>query len=276
MVENICRASCPQLVFRASLTHLIDSRHLIFTDASRGESGDYVGVGIYSPTLHIREMLRVDHNSSVFSDEYIAIIRAMECVLENGVGKVTIFSDSRIVIDIVSSSRIDRDFNYLVLVLKSKLRSTFLQGLDVILTRIPAHAGILGNESADLLAKRTVREGEPSEYLPPHTDFYSLSRERYIKIAGDFLAAQAGRKGSQYFDLYPSFSANAWFSGLSLDCTGIITAARIHSNHYNLNYSLHRCNIVDSPACDALRQDISHFYHPLVLSGSLRVPRTLT
>lgn len=121
VVESIRWAPCLQLVFRAFLTHLIDGRHLIFTDASRRESGDYVGVGIYFPIFHIREMLRVDHNSSVFSGECIAVIRAVECVLENGVGKVTIFSDSRSVIDIVSSNRIDRDFNYLVLVL-SKLQ----------------------------------------------------------------------------------------------------------------------------------------------------------
>lgn len=134
-----------------------------------------------------------------------------------------IFSDSRSVVDIASSNRIDRDYNYLVLVLRNKLRSAFLQGLDVVLAWIPAYVAFR-NELTNFLIKRAVREGKPSGYLPSHTDFYSLSRERYIKTAGNILISQANRRGSQYFNFYPSFSAT-WFSGLPLNRTEIVMAA---------------------------------------------------
>lgn len=75
MVESIRQAPCPQLAFRTSLAHLIDDRHLIFTDASRRESGDFVGIGVHSLSLYIQEMLKIDYNSSVFSGKCIAVIR---------------------------------------------------------------------------------------------------------------------------------------------------------------------------------------------------------
>ncbi|XP_070153690.1 uncharacterized protein [Polyergus mexicanus] len=167
VVEGIRRAPFPQLTFQSSLPHLIDGRHLIFTDASKKEPGDCVGIGVFSPSLHIQKMFRADCSSSVFSGECMAIIHAMEYILENGVNKVTIFSYSRSVIDVISSGRINRDYNYLVLILKNKLRSASLQGIDIVLTWIPTHVGILGNKTANLLAGRAVREGA-SLWIPLH------------------------------------------------------------------------------------------------------------
>jgi len=55
-------------------------------------------------------------------------------------------------------------------------------------------------------------------------------------------------------------SPKSWFSRLSLPRDQITTFCRIRSNHYNLNYSLHRKNIVASAACQCgdPRQDINH------------------
>lgn len=207
-------------------------------------------------------MFRIDHNSSVFSGECIAIIHAVEYILENCVKKVTVFTDSRSVVDIISSNRIDKDYNYLVLALKNKLRPASLQRIDNSRVMDPCTCGILGNETADLLAREAIGRGKPLEYLLSH-DFYALSRKRYIKTTGDFLIDQARYNGSQYFDLYPPFTSYAWFSKLKFGRTEIVTICRIRSNHYNnLNYSLNRYNIVDFPACDceAPQQDINHIF----------------
>lgn len=223
MAEDIRHSSSPQLVFRSSLSHLIKERHLIFTDASKKESSDHVGMGIFSPTLHIRRKYRIDGHSSVFTGECIAIIHAVELALESCVERVTIFTDSHSVVDIVSSSRILRDHNYLVLVLKNKLRSAFLQGIDIILAWITAHVGIPDNEATDRLTGEATSEGKPSEYLPPHSGFFTIPRERYIETVERFLTDQATHKGSKYFRLNPGFSPSPWFVGLRLSRLEIVT-----------------------------------------------------
>ncbi|KMQ93494.1 rna-directed dna polymerase from mobile element jockey [Lasius niger] len=166
---------------------------------------------------------------------------------------------SRSVINIISSCTIDRDYNYLVLVLKNKLRSAYIQNIDITLVWIPAHVGILGNETADHLAKEAINKGGPVDYMIPHTDFYESVRETLNKRTKDTLLSLAEHVGSSYFNNFP-ITPHAWFSKLKLNRLKIVTTCRIRSNHYNLNYSLYRCNIVDSPSCrcGAPQQDINH------------------
>lgn len=71
-----------------------------------------VSVFILSISLYYNKKSRLDRNFSVFSGECVAVIQAVESVLKIGVQKVTIFTDSRSVVDIISSSRINRDGNY--------------------------------------------------------------------------------------------------------------------------------------------------------------------
>lgn len=66
---------------------------------------------------------------------------------------------------------------------------------------------------------------------------------------------------------------------INLNRFDIVTICRIRSNHYNSNYSLYRCNLVNSPSCDCgdPRQDINHILwhcpllndHRLTLFNSL-------
>jgi len=118
--------------------------------------------------------------------------------------------------------------------------------------------GILGNETADFLAGEAARSGETIDYLPPHTDFYSVAREKYCATVERYLRAQAELRGAQYFGLYPAFAKRPWFSRFNLTRIEIVTICSIRANHYNLHYSLHRCGIIRRPACPCgcPRQDI--------------------
>jgi len=145
-------------------------------------------------------------------------------------------------------------------VLKNKLRSAFLQNLDIIIVWVPSHVGILGNETADFLAREAARDGETIDYLPSHTDLYSTVREKHFAVVEKYLLAQSEIRGAQYFGLYSPFARRPWFDKLDLSRVEIATISRIRSNHYNLNYSLHRCGLVRRPdcPCSSPRQDIDH------------------
>jgi len=66
-----------------------------------------------------------------------------------------------------------------------------------------------------------------------------------------------------------------WFSRLALPREQIVAIGRLRSNHYNLNYSLNRKNIVASSACSCEdpRQDFNYivFRCPLINNKSLKL-----
>jgi len=180
---------------------------LFFTDASKINSYPHTGAAYYSPDIPIQRKYKLDGCFSIFSAECIAIICAVDCILERNIKKASIFTDSRNVVETVFRCMLDRDLSYLILVLKNKLRAAFLQDLDINLIWIPSHVGILGNETADFLAGEAIRHGEAIDYLPPHTD--SVVREKYFEAVEKHLLALAKNRGVQYFNFYPAFARSS-------------------------------------------------------------------
>jgi len=131
IVEQISRAFYPQLVFRSYFSHQIEDRCSLFTDASKTESYPHIGAACYSPDIPIQRKYKLDGNFSIFSAECIAIISAIDCVLEKNIKKASIFTDSRSAVETLSNCVFDRDLNYLILVLRNKLRSAQLQNIDI-------------------------------------------------------------------------------------------------------------------------------------------------
>ncbi|EFN73572.1 hypothetical protein EAG_08495, partial [Camponotus floridanus] len=220
----------------------------------------HLGAAFYSPDIPIQKKYKLDRYFSIFSAECIAIMCAMDYILEEGIKRSAIFTDSRSMVETLSNGLLDRDLSYLILALKNKLRSAYVQNLDVVIVWVPSHVGILGNETADLLAGEAARQEESVDYLPPHTDLYSLVKEKYFSDIEKYLLAQSEIRGAQYFSLYPPFARKPWFAGLDLSRAEITTICRIRSNHYNLNFSLYRCGLVRRPdcLCGLPYQDINH------------------
>lgn len=156
------------------------------TDASKIDSIPHSGAAYFSSDIPLQRKYKLSGYFFIFSTECIVIISAVDCILERDIRKASIFTDSRSV-ETLSNSRLDRDYiDYLILALKNKLRSAFLQDLDVILIWILAHVGILGNETADYLAKEATCQGEAVDYLS-HTNFYCVHKENYHQAVGRHL-----------------------------------------------------------------------------------------
>jgi len=90
----------------------------------------------------------------------------------------------------------------------------------------------------------------------------------FVSLKNDFLV-KSSLYCSHFFQIAPS---KPWFFRLSLSRDQIVTLCRVRSNHYNLNYSLHRKNIVASSAClcGDPHQDVNHviFRCPLTRNKS--------
>ncbi|KYQ53364.1 hypothetical protein ALC60_07496, partial [Trachymyrmex zeteki] len=125
---------------------------------------------------------------------------------------------------------------------------------------IPSHRGIEGNEAADELAKLGAKRGDKIDLEIPYPDLlteaYRTASEQYnAHLDREFL-----HKGLHYDQLYRPHTTKLWFGKLPIKRNEIVLINRLRANHYNLNYSLHRKNMVASKACpcgDPI-QDINH------------------
>ncbi|KMQ83293.1 pol-like protein [Lasius niger] len=130
--------------------------------------------------------------------------------------------------------------------IKQKLLDIQSANLENHIVWIPDHSGILGNETADHLAKRAITHGQLLRRPLSHTDLFSILRTEFIADSSKFLKNQGRRKGHKYFLNFEELCLKPWFHKLNLSRESIVTCCRIRSNHA-LNHSLHRCNLIQDP-----------------------------
>lgn len=76
----------------------------------------------------------------------------------------TIFTDSKSILTAVATPFIPGHSSYLILKIKSEIKKILETGNSVELIWIPSHKDIVGNETADQMAKeaKTGRDGTPT------------------------------------------------------------------------------------------------------------------
>jgi len=231
----------------------------LYTDGSKEDHGLPVGAAVLSYDLGIVLKHKLPADTSIFSAEAWALYQSLIMIESAENRKAVIFSDAKSVLDAVSSSGKKYD-NYLIPLIKLKYHLLSAAGFSIQFVWIPSHVGIVGNESADAVAKRAARNGHKPKFKIPHTDLFFPTKRR-MEIQFCSLLEEAFRqKGILYFFHFYHLSPKSWFYKYKLSREQIVTINRIRSNHYNLNYSLYRKNIVASAACPCgdSRQDINH------------------
>jgi len=247
--------------FKKFSSSLIKEGISIYTDGSKSEDSP-VGAAIHSPELGLALKHRLPADTSIFSAEAWAVYQALILVENSQSVNATIFSDSKSVLDALSSPHKNNNNNYLIPLCRSKYHYLVNSGYLVNLAWVPAHVGIPGNEKADRLAKQAAIFGRKPKFKIPYTD-YCVSSNRDLREKSFALLKESFlTKGKQFYSLYigDSFPNKPWFHQLSIPRDQIVLISRIRSNHYNLNASLFRKNIVNSSACDCgdSYQDINH------------------
>jgi len=249
--------------FQAFAAPLINADISLFTDESRREDEDSsVSAAIYSPELGIAIKHKLPPETSIFSAEAWAVYQALILVESSSYSEAAIFSDSRSVLDALSSFSLKSSSNYLIPLIRDKFHTMTDNGFIIRLVWIPSHVGIPGNERADSLAKQATINDRKPKFKVPHSDLYSISTRSLKTKFQAYLTNDFSDKGIMYSSLFVQIPSpkHPWFYRLSLPRDQIVAICILRSNHYNLNYSLHRKNIVASFSClcGDPQQDINH------------------
>ncbi|KYQ53563.1 Gag-Pol polyprotein, partial [Trachymyrmex zeteki] len=222
----------------------------------------YVGAAVFSPQLHAELMFRLSSYTSVFSAEAYAIYTAITISIDLHLRKVTIVTDSKSVLETISSYN-NRTNNYLIPLIKAVLEEAEANGTRIQFVWVPSHKGIAGNEKADNLAKRAIRQGIEPNFKVPYSDICAVIKQRISDNFYRHLESMAQTKGTYFFTHILRRSPKPWYYRKKISRKIIVMLNRLRSNHYNLNVSLYRKNLTEVPSCPcgSPRQDIIHLIY---------------
>ena len=155
----------------------MDNNFNFYTDASKSGEGNYVGFAIYSSDWERDLILQYKLTSiaSIFTGEALAIKLTIQFILDNELSPSFIYTDSKSVLDSLSSNPFNKDFSYLSLEIKKLLYIASIKNISINLIWIPSHWGIVGNEIVDSLALVDASKvGSLNQFPIPFTDFITM------------------------------------------------------------------------------------------------------
>ncbi|KYQ59915.1 hypothetical protein ALC60_01010 [Trachymyrmex zeteki] len=255
-----------QPIFEDTFRRVLARAIVFYTDGSKVNDGTYVGSVVYSPQLDLHFMFKLSSYASVFTSEAWAIYNALLFALHNDLSRIVIVSDSKSVLDSLAGFR-NRTNNYIISYIRVLIEEAKFRNTQVSFIWVPSHCGIQDNEIADQLAKKAIGEGAESNFMTPYSDLFSIPRMRLSKAFDSYIERTSRITGEYYFKNCYTHNNKPWFHDLRFSRIMITTLNRLRSNHFNLNYSLFRKNLIDNPSClcGAPSQDFAHviFFCPL-------------
>ncbi|KMQ91490.1 pol-like protein, partial [Lasius niger] len=160
-----------------------------FTDGSKSciLDTERTGFAIFSPELNLSIQKRINNHASIFEAEALAIVEALDVIVKKNIQRTAIFSDSLSVLTNLENPILSGNTHHLILRIRNSMLRCSQLNLETELIWIPSHKGIIGNERADLLAKKSLHLPDPfllskCHYTNLYSKFKELAKDSAIKI----------------------------------------------------------------------------------------------
>lgn len=128
---------------------------VIFTDGSKEPETGHTGAAVFIPEYKVAIKERATDHASVYTVELLAITLALRWLGGNNRAKALIASDSWAALNSIKTLKSCRQD--MIMEIHQMLYSLHNKGRVVCFLWVPAHAGVEGNEDADILAKQALR-----------------------------------------------------------------------------------------------------------------------
>ena len=240
---NICIRDWPYrqttlpLELKNNFLHHRDEKHAgeiqIYTDGSKMENGTAIAATTHDTIITNR---RLPREASIFTAELTAMVEAMKWIelqekpRENDkqTGEVyTIFSDSRSALESLE------DLNHpLTNILKKKNERLKKRGVRINFCWVPSHVGVLGNEFADEVARRTA--GEDLTEVLDGIPFKDLSRPIAQSIQEEWQRQWNGTGNNKLKEIKPML--RKWKYSSFKERWKEVVLARIRIGHSRLTH----------------------------------------
>lgn len=251
--------------------NILNSFITIYTDGSYNSNRPATGIAAYSPELDFELNIAIAPECTIYTAENLALPEALEWIFNDRNLHHLVLTDSKSALEDILKNRITGSTNRYNIDLRSKIAQVMekkrLSGGTLNIVWIPSHIGIGGNEHVDKLAKNITNNVPDGNYKIPCQDLCKF-RSNIIKVRHNNVQTMGSNilKGNYYFKYYNKNNFKIWFREFKRPRKFIVTINRLRSNHYNLNYSLFRKNLINTSACDCGNavQDINHilFQYP--------------
>ena len=156
-----------KVMFQVTANEHYPNHTHVYTDGSKNPENGKVGYAFIAENIENQpikiENGRLPNKLSIYTAEMIAIIKAMEWIINKNITNTVIFSDSLSSIMSIQSARSSRPdllsrFQELQDIIHNK-------NLNLIIEWVPAHINIKGNELADKYAKKSLDINEEDIHI---------------------------------------------------------------------------------------------------------------
>ncbi|XP_076287597.1 uncharacterized protein LOC143212571 [Lasioglossum baleicum] len=240
-----------------------EKSYALYTDGSKSKNSVSVGTACVCNDLDITVVRSLTKNASIFTAESIALNDAVKIALNYPNQNFLIFTDSLSALLSLQQPIINTKTNPYILEIRKnvfKFASETSNDSKIKFYWVPAHSGILGNETADALAKSAANTVAASSIKIPFTDLRESAKSVATQNTYNTIEKEGLFKGVNYFTHFHNRKSKPWFSHTNLQREIITTVNRCRSGHYNLASSLFRIGFINDPKCHCgyESQDIDH------------------
>ena len=185
---------------------------------------------------------RLPNESSIYSAEAITIDLAMNIIANHKSSKFVIYSDSKSILQALQS----KDSSTPLITRLLDKMNTLSKNNSIILTWIPSHIGLQGNERADRAAKKALQTCISNTKIP-YTDLKPLINKFILKKWQKSWDDQTQNKLHHIQD-----TIGEWPSGYRRNWKEEVIISRLHIGHTHITHS-HLLKGEDSPVCSTCK-----------------------
>lgn len=235
----------------------------IYTDGSKEINSCSIGAAFFDDINHINIKLKINCNVSIMHAELIAIAEALSYVESINFERFVIFTDSKSALQhLARCTSTFRGVPIAYAIIKSIL-DLLSRSKVVILQWIPSHVGIVGNETADALAKQACSDGVDFPLLPTNNECLYIVKNKCRDLWNEYFDLRSREKGIWYKTIQPQPLNSPWIDNSGLARKDLVLLFRLRSGHMPLNKFAHLMRKISSPLCNVCNKE-EDAYHILM------------